>query len=64
MIQSDSAKFEKNSLKMFAIVFLLTVNALLLSTALKFGVFFGMSRNFNVFNTSFGFPINSESYHQ
>ena len=51
---------------MFAIVFLSTVNALLLSTALKFetSVFCGMSRNFKVSDTSFGFPINSESYHQ
>ena len=63
LIKSDSAKFEKKSLKMFAVVFLSTFNALLLSTALKFetSVFFGMSRDFKVSDISFGFPICSES---
>ena len=63
LIKSDSAKFGKKSLKMFAIVFLSTVNAPLLSTALRFetSVFFGMWRAFKVSHNSFGFPIYSES---
>ena len=63
MIKRDSAKFEKKSLKNFTMVFLSNVNALLLSTALKFeiSVFFGIPRNFKVSHSSFGFPIHSES---
>ena len=38
LIKRDSAKFEKKSLNIFAIVFLSNVNALLLSTALKLEV--------------------------
>ena len=63
LIKRDSAKFEKKSLNIFAIVFLSNVNALLLSTALKFeiSVFCGMPRDFKVSHSSFGFPIFSES---
>ena len=66
LIKRDSANFKKESSKIFAIVFLSNVNALLLSTPLKFeiSVFFGMSRDFNVSPSSFGGPIYSESYHQ
>ena len=47
-IKRDSAKFEKKSLNIFAIVFLSNVNALLLSTALKFEIsgFCGILRDF------------------
>ena len=57
------AKFEKKSLKGFAIGFLSNVNALLLSIALKveFGVFFSVPRDFKVPYSSFDFPIHSES---
>ena len=63
LINRDSAKFEKKSLNIFAMVFLSNVNALLLSTALKFeiSVFCGMLRDFKVSHSSFGFPIFSES---
>ena len=63
LIKRDLAKFEKKSLNIFAIVFLSNVNALLLSTALKFeiSVFCGMPRDFNVSHSSFGFPIFSAS---
>ena len=57
LIKRDLAKFEKKSLNIFAIAFLSNVNALLLSTALKFeiSVFCGMLRDFKVFHSSFGF---------
>ena len=63
LIKRDSAKFEKKSLNIFAIVFLSNVNALLLSTALKFeiSVYCAMSRDFKVSHSSFGFPIFSAS---
>ena len=38
LIKGDSAKFERKSLKIFAIVFFPNFNALLLSTALKFEI--------------------------
>ena len=63
LIRRDSAKFEKKYLNIFAIVFLSNVNALLLSTALKFeiSVFCGMPRDFKVSHSSFGFPVFSEN---
>ena len=63
LIKRDLAKFEKKYLNVFAIVFLSNVNALLLSTPLKFeiNVFCGMPRDFKVSHSSFGFPIFSES---
>ena len=63
LIKRDSAKFEKKSLNIFAIVFLSNVNALLLSTALIFqiSVFCGMPRDFKVSHCSFSFPIFSEN---
>ena len=63
LIKRGSARFEKKSLKIFAIDFLLNFNALLLSTASKFEIstFFDMPRDFKVCHRSFGFPIYSES---
>ena len=63
LIRRDSAKFEKKSLNIFAIVLLSNVNALLLSTALKFeiSVFCGMPRDLKVSHSSFGFPVFSEN---
>ena len=59
LIKRDLVKFEKKSLKSFAIVFLSNDNALLISTALKFEiiVFFGIPRDFKVSHSSFGFLI-------
>ena len=63
LIKRDLAKFGKKSLNIFATVFLSNVNALLLSTALKFeiSIFCGMPRDFKVSQSSFGFPIFSAS---
>ena len=63
LTERDLAKFEKKSLNTFVIVFLSNVNALLHSTALKFGisVVYGMPRDFKASHSSFGFPIFSAS---
>ena len=63
LIKRDSTKFEKKSMNIFAVVFLSNVNALLLSTTLKFeiSVFCGIPTDVKVSNNSLGFPIFSES---
>ena len=63
LIKRDSAKCEKKSLKMFAIVFLSNVNALLLSNALKFeiSVFCNMPRGLKVFHSSFRYLVTTFS---
>ena len=63
LIKRDLAKFENKSLNIFAIVFLSNVNALLLSTALKFeiSVSCGMPRDSKVSHSPFGFPLFSEN---
>ena len=63
LIKRDSTKFEKKSMNIFAVVFLSNVNALLLSTTLKFeiSVFCGIPTDVKVSHNSLGFPIFSES---